>query len=275
LTAIAPLASREAPGIERGTGGSGKAFLAVLRRDVYVTGKEFHVFLAQVILQPLFLLFVFGRILGSLGYTSPGYKHVLFPGIVGFTAVLTAIQQTALPLVIDFSFTKEIEDRLLAPLPVAWVAIEKMVFASMRSLVAAVVMFPVGILVLGSIPWRAGAVPVLVVSLLLGSFVGSAIGLTLGTLIPPNKINIVFALVLLPITFTGCTQYPWPSLHRIEWFQWVTTLNPLTYVSEAMRGALVPGIAHMRPWVCILLLIVSLAVFGTTGIRGFMRRALD
>lgn len=263
------------PATERATGTPGRAFLAVLGRDLYVTGKEVHVFLAQVILQPLFLLFVFGRILGSLGYTSPGYRHVLFPGIVGLTVVLTAVQQTAFPLVIDFSFTKEIEDRLLAPLPVAAVAIEKMVFASLRALVAAIVMFPVGILVLGSIPWRAGSLPLLLGALVLGAFVGSAIGMTLGTLIPPSKINIVFALVLLPITFTGCSQYPWPSLRRLEWFQWVTTLNPLTYVSEAMRGALVPQIPHMRSWLCIVMLVVSLAVFGTTGIRGFMRRAID
>jgi ABC-2 type transport system permease protein len=252
-----------------------RAFLAVLRRDLFVTGKEVHVFLAQVILQPLFLLFVFGRILGSIGYTTPGYRHVLFPGIVAFTVVLTSIQQTALPLVIDFSFTKEIEDRLLAPLPVALVAIEKMVFASMRSMVAAIVMFPVGILVLGSIPWRAGAVPLLIAALVLGAFVGSAIGLTLGTLVPANKINVVFALVLLPITFTGCSQYPWPSLHRLEWFQWVTTLNPLTYVSESMRAALVPDIPHMRPWIAIVMLVVALGIFTTTGIRGFLRRAMD
>jgi ABC-2 type transport system permease protein len=259
----------------RGSFSSWRAFLAVLRRDLYVTGKEIHVFFAQVILQPLFLLFVFGRVLGSLGYTSPGYRHVLFPGIVGLTVVLTAVQQTAFPLVIDFSFTKEIEDRLLAPLPVAAVAVEKMIFASLRALVAAAVMFPVGILVLGSIPWRAGGVGLLLVALVLGSLVGAAIGLTLGTLIPPSKINIVFALVLLPITFTGCSQYPWPSLHRLEWFQWVTTLNPLTYVSEAMRAALVPTIPHMRPWVCIVMLLASLALFSTTGIRGFMRRAVD
>ena len=41
-----------------------RAFAAVLHRDLYVTGKELPVFLAQVILQPLFLLFVFGKVLG-------------------------------------------------------------------------------------------------------------------------------------------------------------------------------------------------------------------
>jgi ABC-2 type transport system permease protein len=46
-----------------------RAFSAVLRRDVFVTWSELPVFLAQVILQPLFLLFVFGKVLGALGYT--------------------------------------------------------------------------------------------------------------------------------------------------------------------------------------------------------------
>ena len=42
-----------------------RAFRAVLGRDVFVTWSELPVFLAQVILQPLFLLFVFGKVLGS------------------------------------------------------------------------------------------------------------------------------------------------------------------------------------------------------------------
>ncbi len=253
----------------------GRAFLAVLGRDLFVTGRELPIFLAQVILQPFFFLFVFGRVLTELGYTTNGYSQLLFPGIVALTAFLTSLQTTALPLVFDFSYTKEIEDRLLAPMPVSWVALEKLVFASIRSLIASVMMFPIGILVLGSIPWRAAGVPLLVVVLLLGTLVGATLGLTLGTLVEANRINIVFALVLTPLLFTGCSQYPWPSLHKLEWFQWLTTLNPLTYVSEGMRAALVPEVPHIRTWVCLLMLVISLAVFGTIGVKGFLRRAID
>ncbi len=103
--------------------------LAILRRDLFVTGREFPVFLAQVILQPLFLLFVFGKVLTELGYARPGYEQVLFPGLVALAAVLTGLQSTALPLVIEFSYSNEIEDRLLAPLPTGAVAVEKVVFA--------------------------------------------------------------------------------------------------------------------------------------------------
>jgi ABC-2 type transport system permease protein len=148
-----------APGVEVPWTSAPGVFLAVLWRDVFVTGRELPVFLAQVILQPLFMLFVFGKVLSSLGYTRPGYTHLLFPGVVALTALLTSLQSTALPLVLEFSFTNEIEDRLLAPIPTALVAVEKMVFAAMRALIAAVFMFPIGVLILGSVPWRSAGAP--------------------------------------------------------------------------------------------------------------------
>lgn len=252
-----------------------RAFFAVLRRDIVVTGRELPIFLAQVGLQPLFLLFIFGKVLTSLGYAKAGYAELLFPGIVALTAALTALQSTALPLVLEFSFSREIEDRLLAPMPTWSVALEKMLFAAMRALLAAVVMFPVGIWVLGSIPWRASGVPLLVVTMVLGALVGAAIGLTLGTIVPPNRIQIMFALILTPLLFTGCNQYPWPSLAHIRWFQVVTACNPITYVSEGMRAALTPSVPHIRPWICVLALLAALAIFAFTGVKGFLRRAID
>jgi ABC-2 type transport system permease protein len=255
--------------------GRARVFLAVLRRDLYVTGRELPVFLAQVILQPLFLLLVFGRVLTDLGFTRPGYTEVLFPGIVAMTAVLTALQSTAFPLVIDFSFTKEIEDRLLAPMPVGMVGLEKIVFAAMRAVAAAVVMFPVGVLVLGSIPWRASGVPLLATILVLGSVVGAALGLILGTAVPVNRINVIFALILTPLLFTGASQYPWTSLDQLRWFQVVTACNPLTYVSEGMRAALEPTVPHIQPWISVLVLATCLVVFTAVGIRLFLRRAID
>jgi ABC-2 type transport system permease protein len=259
-----------------GTGpGTARSALAILWRDLFVTWRELPTFAAQVILQPLFLLFVFGKVLGSLGYTRPGYAQLLLPGVIALTAFLTALQTTALPLVIDFSFSKEIEDRLLAPTRTSMVALEKIVFSTLRALFASVLMFPLGILVLGHITLPADSVFPVIVFLVLGALTGSAIGLTLGTLVTPARLNIVFALVLTPILFTGATQYPWRSLSGLRWFQVVTACSPLTYVSEGMRSAMTPSVAHLPPWICVLALLGFLAVFTVTGVRGFLRRALD
>jgi ABC-2 type transport system permease protein len=252
-----------------------RAFLGLLWRDIFVTGRELPSFLAQVVLQPLFLLFVLGKVLGDLGYTRGGFSDVLFPGIVAFTAFLTSLQTTALPLVIDFSFTKEIEDRLLAPLPTAMVALEKIVFSMLRALVAAAVIFPLGRWILGPLGVSWSEAPTIALFLVLGSLVAAALGLTLGTLVSASKINIVFALVLTPLLFTGSTQFPWSALSNLRWFQVLCACNPLTYVSEGVRGAMVSSVRHIPAWVCVLVLLGFLALFSATGIRGFRRRAVD
>jgi ABC-2 type transport system permease protein len=104
---------------------------------------------------------------------------------------------------------------------------------------------------------------------------GAGLGLVLGTLVTPNRINVVFSLVFTPLLFTGCSQYPWPSLDRLPWFQVVTACNPMTYASEGMRAALVPDVPHIRPWISLTVLAGSIVVLSVVGVRGFYRRAID
>jgi len=252
-----------------------RAFFAILGRDIVVTGKEIGAFLAQVLLQPLFILFVFGKVLADLGFTTNNYALVLLPGVISLTSFLTALQSTSFPLAIDFSWTKEIEDRLLAPLPTDFVAVEKIVYATLRALVAAVIMFPLAYLMLGSLSLSWSDLPMLAVFLLLGSLVGSAVGLTLGTFVEPQRMQLVFALVLTPLLFTGSVQFPWPALEHLRWFQVISALNPMTYLSEGLRGQMLPDTPHIPTWICLVALGGFLTVFTVTGAVGFRRRALD
>jgi ABC-2 type transport system permease protein len=253
-----------------------RAFLALCGRDLWVTVRHEPIsFLSQALLQPLFFLFVFGRVLPEIGAAHTGYGTALLPGIMALTLVLTALQNTALPLVIEFSFTKEIEDRLLAPLPVAAIAWQKMLIAAARGVVAAVLILPLGALILpggvhlGHASWLA-----LVAILVFGSITAAGMGLVLGTAVPPNRISVMFALVLTPLIFTGATFYPWSGLSTLRWFQIVTLFNPLTYVSEGMRGALTT-LPHLAAGWVALGIAVALAVFGALGVLGFLRRAVD
>jgi ABC-2 type transport system permease protein len=248
------------------------AFGAMLRRDIYVTWQNLGLFLMQVVLQPLFVLFVFGYVLRRLGYARPGYADLLFPGLLALTTVITAMQSISFSLTAEFGWTKEIEDRLLAPIAIPLVATEKILFASLRAFVAVAFMIPAGVLILGSIPWR---VPLFLAALVLGALLGANLGLVLGTLIPAARVNYVFAFVFTVLLFTGCGQYSWPSLDRLRWFQVVTAANPLTYVSEAMRGATLPSVPHINPLVCVGVLVVSVTLLWVVGVRGFERRAVD
>jgi ABC-2 type transport system permease protein len=251
-------------------------FLALLGRDAWVTVRhDFVAFLAQALLQPIFFLFIFGRVLPDIGAAQGGYGTALLPGVLALTLVLTALQATALPLVIEFSFTKEIEDRLLAPVPVWAIGVEKIVIASVRGIVAALLILPLGALILpDGIDVGGASWPGFVAILLAGAVAGSSVGLLLGTAVPPNRINIAFTVILTPLLFTGATFYPWASLGSLRWFQIVTLFNPLTYTSEGMRGALT-AVPHLATGWVALGLAVSVALFGAAGLLGFVRRAVD
>lgn len=253
-----------------------RAFLALCQRDLWVTVRHEPIsFLAQALLQPIFFLFVFGRVLPQIGAARAGYGTQLMPGIMALTLVLTALQNTALPLVIEFSFTKEIEDRLLAPLPTVAVGIQKMVIAALRGVVAALLILPLAQLILpGGAHLEHFRLLPFVAVLLGGSLAGAAMGLVLGTAVPPNRISVAFAIVLTPLIFTGASFYPWRLLGRLEWFQILTLFNPLTYISEGMRAALTTTPHLAGGWIA-LGLAVSLAAFGFLGLSGFARRAVE
>jgi ABC-2 type transport system permease protein len=252
------------------------AFAGLCSRDLWVIARrDLAGFLAQSLLQPFFYLFIFGRVLPEIGAASDAYGEQLLPGVLALTLALTALQNTALPLVIEFSFTKEIEDRLLAPLPAWAVGLQKMVMASLRGIVAAILIIPLAAVVLpdgvqlGGVEWLG------VVALALGgSLAGAAIGLVMGTAVQPTRINVVFAVVLTPLLFTGCTFYPWQSLETLPWFQVVTLFNPLTYISEGLRGAMTTSPHLGAGWVALGLL-GSIVVFTAWGLFGFVRRAVD
>ncbi|MGH2908284.1 MAG: ABC transporter permease [Solirubrobacteraceae bacterium] len=252
-----------------------RAFRALCARDLWVTVRhEPAAFLSQALLQPLFFLFVFGRVLPEIGAAGSGYGKSLLPGIIALTLVLTSLQNTSLPLVIEFSFTKEIEDRLLAPLPVWAVAAQKMIVAALRGIVAALLILPLGEAILpGGIHLAHAAWGSFVVILVFASITAAAMGLVLGTAVPPQRISVVFAIVLTPLIFTGCTFYPWVGLAHLRWFQIVTLVNPLTYVSEGLRGA-ITSLPHLAPGWVALGLAVSFAVFAVVGTRGFVHRAV-
>ncbi|MEU8026998.1 ABC transporter permease [Micromonospora harpali] len=254
--------------------GAGRVFAAVLRRDLMVTGRELWVILVQVGLTPLFMLFVFDTILGGQGIVGRNFADLFLPGIIALAALTTALQSVALPLVKEFGFTMEIEDRLMAPLPTSLVAIGKLVIATVRGLLAALLIYPLGALVVGSAPWRPEGLPLAFVVALLGAWIGGAIGMSLATTLPVQRINVTFSVILTPIIWTGCIHYPWPRL-SLPWYQVVTALNPMTYVSEGVRGALLPEVPHIPAWVCLSVLTGVAVALTWLSVRCFSRRAVQ
>ncbi|MFE9769517.1 ABC transporter permease [Streptomyces sp. NPDC005808] len=253
----------------------GRIFGSILWRDVLVTARQPWLFLAEALLQPLFILFVFGKVLVDMDYVDSAYVPLLLPGIVGLTAFISALQATALPLIMDFSYSKEIEDRLMAPVGIRLVALEKIVFGGIRGFIAAAVMIPVGILVLGVPWWPAADLPPILLVLVLGALLGGALGLVLGTVVPARRVGVVFGLALTPLMFTAAAQYSLLSLHGLRWFQVVVGINPITYINEGLRSVLLHEADSVPLGIDLAVLAAAIVMASAVGIRGFTRRAVD
>src|SRR3989440_10594213 len=118
------------------------AFVAIVSRDLLVIRREILVFLPQTLIQPLFFLFVFGKVLSTIGAASASFSTVLLPGIVALTVFLTALQGPAIDLARDLNVIRELDDRLLAPLPPVLVAIEQVLLAVLRALIGGAFISP-------------------------------------------------------------------------------------------------------------------------------------
>ena len=257
------------------------AFVAIMERDIAVTGREFIPFLLQALMQPLFFLFIFGKVLPGIGLTGQAFVSLMLPGIVALTTLLAAIQGVTLPLVLDLGFAREIDDRLLAPLPMWMVVIEKVLFAMCRGIIAGSVIFPLAYWILGShYAVRSDRIVMLAGMLVLTALAAAGIGLLMGTIVKPEQISLMFTLIFTPLLFTGCTYYPWGALGNIRWFQIVTLFNPLTYAAEGLRYAMVPSVRGYTVstlgiyWV---LFALSASVVGTValGTRTFRARVVS
>jgi len=252
-----------------------KTFLALLLRDARVARRNFLPVILQTLLQPMLLVFIFGRVMTTSGYMPLQYKSLLLPGIMALSMLLAGVWSVAMPLVSEFQFSKEIEDRLLAPIEIEWVAVEKILSGMIQALVAGLVVLPSAWLVMGKgVDIRLPHPFLFAVLCLLIAFLASSIGLTLGCSIGQTQIGLMFSLVIAPMIFFGCTYYPWSALGRFPVLQKVVLINPVVYSSEGLRSALVPQFPHLPQLAIFGALLFFDTVFLAIGLRQFRRKAV-
>ncbi len=263
------------PGIPRAAVPASSVFLALLRRDAIVARKELAFFLLRTTMQPLLFVVVFGFLLPKMSFVQNGFQSALLPGILAVSLSLSAIQSVALPMVQDFGWTKEIEDRLLAPVPTHLIAAEKIVAGMVQGVIAAAFVLPIARLIMGPIDGLTLSHFGLVLGLaLLGSLAFSSLGMWLGTAIAPQQIGLMFSVIIAPMIFFGCAYYPWRRLDVVPVIKYLVLVNPMVYVAEGMRGALTPAMPHMSLVVVAIALVVIAVGFWALGMRSFFKRAI-
>jgi ABC-type multidrug transport system permease subunit len=271
-----------------------KTFNAMMAREFRVLRRNAIATFTRAVMQPLLFVFVFAYVFPKIGggfelgggaaahaAGSAGtinFATILVPGLMASMLLMQGIMAVTFPLVMEFSWQRTIEDRALAPVPIRVLAIQKIVAGAVQSFIGAVIVFPIVLLV-----HAAGQAPhvhvtnwaLFMLILVFASLLTSSLGLLLGTIMDPRKMQMLFAVILLPATMLGCVYYPWSALHHIRWLQIVVLINPMVYMSEGLRAVLTPELGHMPLWGVLLALVGGTAVFSYLGTRTFTRRVVN
>ncbi len=251
-----------------------KTFWALFARDAHVARRNFVPLILQTFLQPMMFVFIFGRVMVRSGYMPDSYKSLLLPGIMAISMIFTGVWAVAMPLIGEFQFTHEIEDRLLAPIENSWLAIEKVLFGAAQAVVAGLAVIPAAWLLLRPVELNLVSPVTFAGVTLLVALLSASGGLALGCSVSQTQIGLMFSMVLTPMIFFGCTYYPWSALASFPVLQKIVLVNPLVYASEGLRGTLVPQFPHVPVLAVILMLVVFDSFFLLFGLRQFRKKAV-
>lgn len=211
---------------------------ALWYREVKVFLRERSRIVSSII-NPIIWLIAFGGGLGaSISFGGADYQTFIFPGVLMLTILFTSIF-FGLYIVWDkrLDFFKEV---MVAPLSRITLFTGKMAGGCTDSLLQGAFLIVLGIFF--NIKYTAYSLAVVILFLLFLAAATTSLGLAIGAQMTSFEgFGLIQSFVVMPLFFLSGALYPLENLPT--WLQVVTRANPLTYIVDGMRGALL-GLNH-------------------------------
>lgn len=250
------------------------AFLALLRRDFHILMRHIVVTAFSDQSQSIIWAIVFGIFFPRMHMVSDSFVFIVLPGLVSVTVLMSGINGVLLPLWRDLLGHREIDERLLAPVSVWQVAMEKITAGTIAGTVSGLISVPVLVLIVSKWHEVHPMWPALFLMMVVSSFVSAGFGLTVGAMAGTRFSSFLFDVVIGPMIFFGCTYYAWEPLKAIGPVRYLMLLNPLVFMSEGLRFAMTPQIPHMPLALLFAGLIGFSVLFTVAGAWRFAKRTI-
>ena len=239
---------------------------AVLGRHLRVHLRNWRTITLPPVCEPLIMLLAFGvglgRQIGDMVWQGGelDYLHYLAPGILAYTAFMSAFFQSLFAAFIRMHFQKSWEGQLTTQVRLEHVVWgEALWAATLATAYAAIVCIVLACFgVAGVLDLHWSWMPLVVPLLFFAALAFSAMGLFFTAILPSiDHMSLPFFLVIMPIGFASSTYFPLPDVPAL---MVMAQLNPLHHLAEGLRWLLLRGELTWHPaaagGLCAVILVV-------------------
>jgi ABC-2 type transport system permease protein len=221
-------------------------------------------------LQPMLYLFVFGTGMGAGMRPTGGLdlRVFLYPGVVAMATLFTCFFSAG-SIVWDreFGFMREM---LVAPVRRGAIVVGKALGGATAGMTQGVIVLAIGPLV--GVPLSPMLEVVLLLELVVLSFAVTSIGVLVAVRIRSFQAFMALVqLIIMPMFFLSGALFPLDMDRLPGWLAWATRLDPLTYVVDPMRRAVlremdVPAIGTMQWGTWTVPTLLEMTIVFATGV---------
>lgn len=206
------------------------------------------------IMRPILWLFIMGNGLrpAMQGVSGVEYTQFIFPGVVGMSLIFSSLQSaTSIIWDREFGFLREV---MVAPMSRGAVVVGKVLGGSTQATVQGLITLLFAPLV-GVYPTPVQVLRIVLLMLLISSSLTSLGILIASRMTSFEGFGAISNFVVMPMYFLSGSIYPLTNLPL--WLKALTTINPLSYGVDAMRGQII-HIYHFS----LLTDVLAIAGFG-------------
>lgn len=191
--------------------------------------------------QPVLWLAVFGQVFSQVrGIPTGGIRYLDFmaPGILAQSILFTAIfYGIAIIWERDLGIVHKL---LVTPAPRSALVLGKAIAAGLRGLVQAIVVYLVALALDVGLRWEVLAVLRVALAVFLGSCIFATFSLVIACIVKTRERFMGIGQVLtMPLFFASNAIYPLELMPG--WLRAIAIVNPLTYLVDALRDAMIVG----------------------------------
>lgn len=191
--------------------------------------------------QPVLWLAVFGQVFSQVRGIPTGdisYLDFMAPGILAQSILFSAIfYGIAIIWERDLGIVHKL---LVTPAPRTALVLGKAVAAGLRGLVQAIVVYAVAVALNVGIRWDLGAMLSVALAVFLGSCIFATFSLVIACVVKTRERFMGIGQVLtMPLFFASNAIYPLDLMPG--WLRAIASVNPLTYLVDALRHSMIAG----------------------------------